>query len=228
MNPAVGVKWLAGLAVVLAFGVTAMNSASAAPAKPRMLSSADIPASLGTPYSSDFSKRPLDYVKNLTLCSDSKGGPLVYVPASKPQYSSKIRMEPQKHKVFTSTNERVYVYPSVEAATAAYTQLAQEVLKCTGIVAGPADEDPRVTDTYANGSSPGGQFQSFWVQDSTVFASKRQLENDKTVTYTVYSQAGNSVIGTELYIDGRTTVPAVQKSDLQQLAMKLSSKWAPQ
>ena len=106
--------------------------------------------------------------------------------------------------------------------------MSSEVAKFTGTVVGPADEDPKVTDTFSNGSSPGGQFQNFWVQDSTVFDSKRPLEDGKTVTFTSYSQAGNAVIQTELYVDGRTRVRPSQKNDLQQLSMALSSKWAPQ
>ncbi|MDO8731815.1 MAG: sensor domain-containing protein [Actinomycetota bacterium] len=202
--------------------------AHAVPPKARVLSSADVPASFGQTFSFDFSKKPIDYVKNVTLCTDSKGGPLAFIPASTPQYSAKNVMKPQKKNVFTSVNERVFVYPSAEAAAAAYTQLAQEVLKCTGTMAGPVDEDPKVSDTYANGSSPGGQYQNFWVQDSTVFKSKDPLQDGKTVTFTVYSQAGDAVIQTDVYIDGRPRVKAAQKVDLQQLSMTLSSKWAPQ
>lgn len=47
---------------------------------------------------------------------------------------------------------------------------------------------------------------------------------DPKVTFSVYSQAGDAVIHTEVYIDGRLRVLAVLKTDLQQLAMTLSSK----
>jgi hypothetical protein len=227
MRPRARSVTLGCTSLILVASVFYALPAQAAPAKARVLSIADVPPSLGQPYSSEFSKKPLDYVINTTLCTDSKGGLLVSMPASKPQFSSKIVMKPQK-KIFTSVNERVFVYPSVDAASAAYTQLATEVVKCAGTIAGPADEDPKVTDTYANGSSPGGAYQNFWVQDSTVFDSKRALQDGKTVTYTVYSQAGNSIVQTELYVDGRTRVQLAQKNDLQELAMTLSAKWAPQ
>ena len=215
------------MSALLALGAAGAAQAGNATPKARVLTSADITASLGRPFSSEFSKKPIDDVKNVTLCTDNKGGPLVFVPAPKRQYSSKIVMKPQR-KVFSSVNERVFVYPSVDAASAAYAQLSSEVSKCTGVVAGPAHEDPKVTDTFANGSSPGGAYQNFWVQDSTVFDSTRPLENDKTVTYAVFSQAGNAVIHTELYVDGRTEVTLAQKNDLQQLSMTLSARWAPQ
>lgn len=197
------------------------------PPKARVLAVADIPASFGQSQGFEFSKKPADFAKAVTLCTNSKGDPLASIPASTPQYFAQGQMKPKK-KVFTNVSERVYVYPSAEAATAAYTQLSQEVAKCTGTVAGPVDEDPAVVDTYANGSSPGGQFQNFWVQDSTVFTSRNPLNAGKTAAFTVYSQAGDAVIQTEVYVDGRSRVTAAQKNDLQQLSMTLSSKWAPQ
>lgn len=201
--------------------------AHAVPPKARVLSAADVPASIGQPKTVNFSKQVKDYAKTITLCTDAKGSPLASIPAPTPQYFVQSQMKPNK-KTFTNVFERVYVYPTAEAATAAYTQLSQEVAKCTGTLPGPADEDPTVTDTYANGSSPGGQFQNFWVQDSTIFTSKNPLHAAKTVSFAVYSQAGDAVIHTEVYLDGRPRVTAAQKVDLQQLAMTLSSKWAPQ
>ncbi|MDO9486440.1 MAG: hypothetical protein Q7K25_10320 [Actinomycetota bacterium] len=202
--------------------------AQAATPKARSLAVSDIPASFGQSQDFVFSKKPKDYATTITLCSDSKGDPMVSIPASTPQYFAQSIMKPKKKNVFTNVSERIYVYSSPEAAAAAYLQLSQEVVKCTGTIPGPAGEDPKVTDTYAHGSSPGGQYQNFWVQDSTVFESKNPLNAGKTVTLSVYSQAGDAVIQTEVYIDGRPRVPPKQKSDIQGLALTLSSKWAPQ
>jgi hypothetical protein len=213
--------------ILVASAVSALPAA-AAPPKTRVLSSADVPASFGQVQGFTFSKKPKDYATTITLCTDSKGDPMAAIPAPTPQYFAQSQIKPQRKKVFTNVSERVYAYPSADAAAAAYLQLSQEVVKCTGTVQGPAGEDPKVTDTYANGSSPGGQFQNFWVQDSTVFASRNPLNAGKTVMFSVYSQAGDAVIHTEVYIDGRLRVPAAQRTDLQLLAMTLSSKWAPQ
>ncbi len=210
--------------LLLAASVMFALPAQAVPPKARVLTSAEVPASFGTPYSSEFSRKPRDNAKLVMLCTDSKGGPLASLPAPTTQYSSKIVMKPKK-KVFASVNERVFVYPSPEAALAAYTQLAQEVVKCTGTMAGPADEDPSVVDTYASAVTTDREYPSFWVQDSTIFTSLDPLRAGRTVTYAVYSQAGDAVIQTDTYVDGRARVTAAQKSDLQQLAMTLSSKW---
>lgn len=214
--------------MILAASAMFALPANAVPPKARVLATADIPASFGQAQGFEFSKKPKDFTKTITLCTDSKGDPLASIAASTPQYFAQSQMKPKQKNVFTNVFERVYVYPSAQEATAAYAQLAQEVTKCAGTVAGPADEDPSVVDTYANGSSPGGQYQNFWVQDSTTFTSRDPLLAGKTVTFTVYSQAGDAVIQTEVYVDGRARVTAAQKNDLQQLSMTLSSKWAPQ
>jgi len=191
-----------------------------------MLKPAEVPSVFGSAASHEFSKKSSSYAKTIDLCTDSKGRPMASSVAPTPQYSSRVTMKPLKKEAFITVSERVFVYPSTEAAAAAYATLAQQVAACIGTTSTPAGEDPKVVDSYANGSATAGPYPSFWVQDKTTFDSTDALQDGSTVAFTVYSQAGDAVIQTEGYADGKRRMTASESAAVQQLAMVLSAKWA--
>jgi hypothetical protein len=213
--------------LVIAGGASSAQADTATP-KARMMTKAQVPASFGVAKNWSYSKKPGDAVKTITLCSDAEGTSMFAIPAPKTQYFAESEVTPKKRNEYVSVNERVYRYPSAADAAAAYLQLSQGVTTCTGTKATAAGTDPHVSDVLANGSSPGGQYQNFWVTDSTTYTSKDPQHNGRTITMAVYSQAGNAIIQTGGYINGRPKLTTGQADDLQTLAMTLSSQWSPQ
>lgn len=213
--------------VVLAHGAVAAQADTSTP-KSRMMTKAQVPTSFGIAKNWSYTKKPSDAAKTITLCSDPEGTSMFAIPAPRTQYFAESEVTAARKQDYVSVSERVYRYPSAAEATAAYAQLVQGAATCTGTKATAAGSDPRVTDVFANGSSPGGQYQNLWVSDATTFTSKDPQHNGRTITMTVYSQAGNAIIQTAGYINGRPRLTSGQADDLQTLAMTLSAQWSPQ
>ena len=228
MRPRTPRAALAGTAVTLVASVVVAGAAWAAPAKPRMLKPAQVPVVFGSAATHTFSKKPSSYVATIDLCTDAKGEPMAGAPAPTPQYASAVTMKPLKKDAFITVTERVFVYPSAEAAAAAHTTLSQAAGACAGSTSTPAGEDPKVTDAYANGSVVGAPHPAFWIQDKTRFDSKDALQDGSTLAYTVWSQAGDAVIQTEAYADGKQRMKPAETAAVQQLSQLLSAKWSPQ
>lgn len=214
-------------ALVLVTGVGAAHADGSTP-KSRMMTKAQVPASFGVAKNWSYSKKPGDAVKTITLCSDAEGTAMVAIPAPRTQYFAESEVTPARKHEYVSVSERVYRYPSATDAAAAFAQLAQGLATCTGTKATASGSDPRVVDAYASGVTQGGAHPSLWVTDATTFTSRDPQHNGRTITMTVSSQAGNAVIQTTGYINGRPRLTAAQTADLQALAMTLSSQWSPQ
>jgi len=216
------------LGSVLVVGAAAVSNADTSTPRSRMMTKAQVPASFGVAKNYSYSKKPSDAFKTIALCSDAEGESMFAIPAPKSQYFAESEVAGKRKNEYVSVSERVYRYPSAAEAATAYTQLSQGAATCSGTQATAPGSDPRVLDTFANGSSPGGAYQNFWVSDATTYSSRDPQHNGRTITMTVYSQAGNAIIQTGGYINGRLRMTTAQANDLQTLAMTVSSQWSPQ
>lgn len=187
----------------------------------RMMTQKDVPASLGTPTSFDFDTKIIG--KTIGICDNASGQTLVSVPAPKKQYL--VDIETKNKKTYTEVFERVYQFPDAKKAEAAFTNLFNQRDTCNGTTSMTQD-GPSLQQTVTTGSYPGGEYADFWVNVSGTWSGDDLQKPTRTVVNAVYVQAGNAIIETGVYINGRSSLTAPQRNQVADLAMELGARWA--
>ncbi len=208
------------LAATALLGVTATPALAADTAEARMMTEKDVPASFGTPTSRDFDEKIIG--KRIGICDNASGQTLVSVTAPPKQYL--VDIETKNKRTYTDVMERVYRFESAQAAQDAYAQLSGQASTCNGTTT-LKQGGPNLKQTVTTGSYPGGQYQDFWVDVAGTWTGGGLKKPSTTVVRAIYVQAGDAIIETVAYINGRGSLTATQQSDLADLAEVLAGRW---
>ena len=195
--------------------------ANNADAERRMMTQKDVPASFGKPTSFDFDAKVID--KKIGICDNAQGQTLVSVPAPPRQYL--VDIETKNKKTYTEVFERVWQFSSPQRAQTAFTQLSSNLATCNGTTTMEQD-GPGLSQTVTTGSEPGGANQSFWINVAGTWSGGDLPSPSRTVVYAVYVQAGNAIVETVAYINGRAQLTPKQRGDLSRLAQRNGTRWA--
>lgn len=214
-------------ALIVALATTGLMTATASPAlaadsaETRMMTEADVPASFGTPRSMDFDAKSLD--KQIGICDNASGSTLASVPAPPRQYL--VDIETTYKRTYTDVMERVYQFESEQKAQDAYARLSAQAGNCNGTTT-MKQGGPNLKQTVTTGSYPGGQYQDFWVNVSGTWTGGGLKKPSRDVVRAMYVQAGDAIVETVAYINGRGALTGTQVTDLADLAEVLAGRWA--
>jgi hypothetical protein len=208
-------------ALALFAGSISPAVANNAAAERRMMTQKDVPASFGKPTSFDFDAKVIG--KKIGICDNAQGQTLVSVPAPPRQFL--VDIETKNKKTYTEVMERVWQFSSPQQAQSAYTQLSSNLATCNGTTTMEQD-GPGLSQTVTTGSEPGGANQSFWINVSGTWSGGDLPAPTRTALYAVYVQAGNAIVETIAYINGRAQLTAKQRGDLARLAQRNGTRWA--
>lgn len=211
---------LVALAAAALMGATAAPALAAGTAEARMMTEKDVPASFGTPTSRDFDEKIVG--KRIGICDNASGQTLVSVAAPPKQYL--VDIETKNKRTYTDVMERVYKFDSEKSAQDAYTQLSSQASSCDGTTT-LKQGGPNLKQTVTTGSYPGGQYQDFWVNVTGTWTGGGLKKPTNTVVRAMYVQAGDAIVETVAYINGRGSLTATQQSDLADLAEVLAGRW---
>ena len=214
-------------ALIVALATTGLMAATASPAlaadsaEKRMMTEADVPASFGTPRSMDFDAKSLD--KQIGICDNASGSTLASVPAPPRQYL--VDIETTYKRTYTDVMERVYQFESEQKAQDAYARLSAQASNCNGTTT-MKQGGPNLKQTVTTGSYPGGEYQDFWVNVSGTWTGGGLKKPSRDVVRAMYVQAGDAIVETVAYINGRGALTGTQVTDLADLAEVLAGRWA--
>jgi hypothetical protein len=211
---------IAGIAALLAAGSASPIAANNAAVDRAMLTMKEVPASFGKATSRDFDAKIIG--KTIGICDNAAGRTLVSVPAPPTQYL--VDIETKNKKTYTEIFERVYQFGTEAKAQAAFTELSSKLTECNGTTS-LTNQQPSLKQTVTTGTYPGGEFQDFWVNVSGTWSGGELKKPSRTVVNAVYTQAGNAIIETVAYINGRGKLTAKQRTDLADLAENLSNRF---
>ncbi len=205
---------------LLAASVTpALAAPNAADA--RMMTEKDVPASFGTPKSRDFDAKTIG--KTIGICDNASGVTLVSVPAPAKQYL--VDIETTNKKTYTEVFERVYQFPSADAAQKAFTSLFDRMGSCDG-TSRLKQPGASLRQKVTTGSYPGGEYADFWVNVSGTWTGSDLKKPGLTIVRAMYVQAGDAIVETVAYINGRGALTDQQVTDLADLGETLGARWA--
>jgi len=190
------------------------------PAESRMLTKTDVPSSLGKPTSTDFDAKVIDKV--IGICDNATGTTLVSVPAPALQFL--VDIETKNKKTYTEVMERVYQFATPAAATAAFAELSDKLSTCNGTTT-MTSSTPNLTQTVTTGSYPGGEFEDFWINVKGTWTGGELKKPSRTALRAIYVQAGDAIVETVAYINGKGQLTGRQGNDLADLAETLGSRW---
>ena len=214
-------------ALVVALATAGLMAATATPAlaaesaDQRMMTEQDVPAAFGTPTSRDFDAKALD--KRIGICDNASGSTLASVPAPPKQYL--VDIETTYKRTYTEVMERVYEFDSEQKAQDAFAKLSAQTSNCEGTTT-MKQGGPNLKQTVTTGSYPGGQYQDFWVNVSATWTGGGLKRPSRDIVRAMYVQAGDAIVETVAYINGRGALNATQQSDLADLAEVLAGRWA--
>lgn len=187
-----------------------------------MLTEKDVPASFGTPKSRDFDAKTVD--TTIGICSSADGTTRVSVPAPPTQYI--VDIETANKKTYTEVMERVYQFATPKDATDAFNSLFTNLSKCDGTTT-LTQSGPDLTQTVTTGSYPGGEYADFWVNVQGTWRGAPECKKPcRTVVQALYVQAGNAIVETSAYINGKGQLTGQQRNQLADLAEVLGARWA--
>lgn len=190
----------------------------------KMLSKKEVPSVFGKAKNYDFNATSSD--RAIWPCSNASGVTLYSQPAPKNQ--PVVDIETKNGKTYTSITEHVYQYPSAKDAASAYTSLYEGSKKCDGSTTAQngTDTTSKITETWVTGSQPGAVYQNFYVMNESNFQSTIPQYNDKTSSFTLYSQTGNVIIATTAYVNPQEKFTPAEITAVSQLGINLTAKWA--
>lgn len=213
-------------AAVILTGSLAAASAHAVEAAPTatLMTPADLKPFGGAkkPVKQTFSvdaRRASDVLVN-AVCLDAKGQPLTF-PDADGWYAG----GQTKGKGYRSVTEIVRTYSSSQAQAAAWNALTSAVGGCATsargeLTAGHARDYYAITQvpqTIVNGLG--------LVEISRAVSSDKTINGDTTATFTVYQQAGTSIIETQLYLNPGKAIAPAQADATITLSAILVSRW---
>ena len=204
---------------VLAVGVAAPAFADDAAVDKAMVAKSQVPKSFGKPTNREFVAKAEDNA--IVACESVTGEVLVSTAAPSTQFA--VTIETKDKKTYTEVNEKVFVFKSAAQATDAFNELFNNLGTCSG--SSTLKQPPDITDTITSGSYPGGEFADFWVNVGSVGRGGECSKPCRTVTRSVFVQAGRSIIQTWAYVNGKGQLTGKQKNDLADLAEGLATPW---
>lgn len=213
--------WILAFATAGLLAATATPALAADSAEQRMMTEKDVPASFGTPTSRDFDAKIIG--KSIGICDNASGQTLASVPAPGKQYL--VDIETKNKRTYTDVMERVYQFESEQKAQDAFAKLSAQTSNCNGTTT-LRQGGPNLKQTVTTGSYPGGEYQDFWVNVSGTWRGGGLTKPDTTIVRAMYVQAGDAIIETVAYINGRSSLTATQQTDLADLAEVLAGRWA--
>jgi hypothetical protein len=186
-----------------------------------MITKKDVPTSVGTETSRDFTDQVIG--KTIGICDNASGQTLVSVPAPTKQYV--VGIETKNKKTYARISERVYQFETPEQATDSFNELLTSLATCNG-TSTMEQGTPDLTQTVTTGSYPGGEYADFWVNvRGTWTGGKECAKPCRFALQAVYVQAGNSITETVAYINGKGRLTSKQSNDLADLAETLAGRW---
>ena len=199
-------------------------SAAAANVSPgRLLTSADIPAALGTPIAGKSVAVTLPAHGRLELCDTLLGSWQVQIAG--PATFTQVTI-PTKARSFAAVSELAYVFPTTAAAERAYGQLAKAVTRCDRVASGSQPGGGKVTTKITNGSFPGvTAHPQVWVSHRDTYTGKKASDNTEDGNLSVFTQSRNAILVTMATEQGNGDFTSAQSLALGQLAQDLSERW---
>lgn len=187
----------------------------------RLMSAADVPRVLGR-FSPESVSHPVD--PGMTVCRNASGE--INVPTSARQVTVTVHSVPGA-RLYRSVSEDVYRYSDEQAATRAFTSLAQAATPCTGTTS-RRDAEAGYTEqvTLATGTVSGST--SIWTRTQSVNLQTPMdspLHGHRDVNYRVFTQSGDAVVVTSYFINGAASLRAGQASAVQRLALANAVRW---
>lgn len=204
--------------LTISSGTALANNKSA---ESRMMTKSDVPSSFGTPTSFDFDAKIIG--NRIGICGNASGETLVSVPAPPKQYL--VDIETRYQNTYTEVMERVYQFANASRAQTAFNKLFNDLATCNGTTT-MRQPGSSLRQTVTTGSYPGGEYADFWVNVAGTWTGRDLSQPTRTVLQAVYVQAGNAIVETVAYINGRAKVTNKQSDDLADLAMQLAQRWA--
>lgn len=211
-------------ALAIACGALVAPSASAATnseIKAKMLNETEVPAVFGTAKNYDFNSQVLG--KSIGICGTPDGKTLVSVPAPSSQYV--VDIETSKKKVYSEVMERVYQFPTADAAQASFQTLFSGLNTCDGVRTAANGPTGSIRTSTTTGSPAGGDYEVYFVQVNARFNDTDEQYRDRTSTLAVYTQAGDAIVETFAYVNPAAKISIKQRNALLDLGQRLSAKW---
>ena len=214
-------------AIALAAGGAFLGiPAQAAGAVPtaQLMNSADLKAFGGAkkPVKQTFSadaRTASDVLVN-AVCLDAKGQPLTF-PDADGWYAG----GQTKGKGYRSVTEIVRTYASTQAQAAAWNALTSAVAGCATSTRGELTAG-HSRDYYAITQVPQTIMNGLGlVEVSRAVSTDKTINGDTTATFTVYQQAGTSIIETQLYLNPGKAIQPSQTAEVITLSAILVSRW---
>jgi len=211
---------------VLAFACGALVAPSASAAtnaevKAKMLNETEVPAVFGKAKSYDFNSQVLG--KSIGICGTPDGKTLVSVPAPSSQYV--VDIETSKKNTYSEVMERVYQFPTADAAQASFQKLFSDLGTCDGVRTAANGPTGSIRTTTTTGSPAGGEYEVFFVQVNARFNDTDKRYRDRTSVLGVYTQAGDAIVETFAYVNPSAKISIKQRNVLLDLGQQLSAKW---
>lgn len=213
-------------AALVAAGLLAGVSAHAAEAVPtaRLITPADLKTLGGAkkPVKQTFSadaRSAKDILVN-AVCLDAKGQPLTF-----PDADGWVAGGQTKGKGYRSVTEIVRTYASAQAQAAAWNALTSAVAGCatatrSELTSGHSRDYYAVTQVAQ--TVPDGLGL---VEVSRAVSTDKTINGDTTASYTVYRQAGTSIIETQLYLNPGKVITPQQMAATNTLSSTLVTTW---
>lgn len=154
------------------------------------------------------------------VCQDAKGQELTFPDADGWSVGGQA-----KGKGYRAVVEIVRTYSSTQTQAAAWNALTSAIAGCAPttrgvLTAGHARDYYSITQvpqTVANGLG--------LVEISRAVSSDKTINGDTTATYTVYRQAGTSIIETQLYLNPGKAIQPGQQAAVNDLSASLVTRW---
>ena len=197
------------------------GAATDAEVKSKMLNETEVPAVFGKAKNYDFSSQVLG--KAIGICGTPEGKTLVSVPAPSSQFV--VDIETTKKKTYSEVMERVYQFPTADAAQASFQKLFNGLGSCDGVRTAANGPTGSIRTSTITGSPAGGEYEVFFVQVNARFNDTDKQYRDRTSTLAVYTQAGDAIVETFAYVNPSTKISVKQRNALLDLGQQLSSKW---
>lgn len=210
---------LVGLFVALPQG--AAQAATVHPS--RLLTSADVPAALGSPVPGASVVVTLPSRGGIELCDTLLGRWQVQIAG--PSTFTQVII-PTNAAATSTVSELVYVFPSTAEAERAYAHLVSSAKKCNHVASGTQQGVGRVTTTVTTGSFPGiTAHPQVWVNHRDVYSEAKPGRKSEDVGLSVFTQSRNAILVTMDTTMTKGLLSDAERQALGQLAQDLSERW---
>lgn len=191
----------------------------------RVVTSADIPASLGAvPAGTPAPVMSLPSHGVLQVCTVSMGNWQQTIAG--PRHFSQVLI-PTNLTSIASVSELAYEYTSTAAAEQAWKRLYAAAKKCDRTQSLPAPDGGRLTTRIDNGYLPGiTPYLQLWINEHVTDVAKNGKTSGNVAQFAVFTQAGNAILVTKANALDLNAFSPAQRSAIGALAQTLSERWA--